>query len=146
MRCSQARDRLTALVDSDSSDREADEHVASCSACASFNDLVKGADAVLGSLGPCSVPSGLAERAADAALRAGTRATPPESFVDRLLAVAWPAAALAVATAVLLLFTARGFSAVAPSEVVLVEDPVAAVTALPLDLADPTRALIGGGE
>lgn len=144
MRCSQARKRLAVLVDSDRSDAEVDAHVDGCGACASFLAIVKGADSVLASVGPAALPPDLAARVADVALTASAQPA-RELFVDRLVPVAWPAAALAVAAAVLLFFSA-GYSGPAANQLVDLEDPVTTVTLLPLELADPTRALIGGEE
>ncbi len=146
MNCKRVRQRLAAMVDAGGPDAEVDAHLAACDECRRFAHLLKGADAALRGIGPSELPAGLAARAASGALSAGRQAGPRESFLDRLLPVAWPAAAVAVAAAALLLFSARGATPSEPAEVASVEDPIATVTVLPLEMADPATVLIGGQE
>jgi len=140
------RKRLAALTDADSPDRDVVEHVAACAECRRFYHLLKGADSALRALGPSALPPDLAARAAEAALRASATRGGRDSFVERLLPVAWPAAAVAVAVAVLLLLRAPAPTRVEQTQTATLEDPVTAVTVLPLQMSDPARALIGEDE
>ncbi len=97
------------------------------------------AEAALRARGPAKIPDGLAERAARMALEA----TPEPLFFSRLFVVAWRAAAVSVAAAILLAVLAQPPK---PAADPTSDDPVLGLTTMPDDVADPTYGLLGGGE
>ena len=147
MRCSQARQRLATRfeVGTMSEDPQlVDDHLATCAECQAFGALLEGTDTALAALGPSEPPADLATRAADAALRAETRPGLRESFVDRLVPIAWPAAAVAVSVAMFLLLSSAPDTAAQAQDTEAQEDPIAAIVELPQELSDPEIMLFGG--
>jgi hypothetical protein len=104
---------------------------------------IDAARALLASTGPAEPPDGLAERAAAAAI-ATTPAPRAPSFIDRLIPIAWPTAALAAAAAiVLLVLTTRTADRTAADDTY--DDPVGQLTS-DTSYIDPTGGLLGGDQ
>ena len=107
-------------------------------------NTIRAARALLSSLGPAQVPGDLAERAAAVAI-ATPRAERAPSFIDRLIGVALPAAAMGVVAAlVLVVLSARTSDETTASA--SYSDPVGTLTADgDYGYDDPTATVLGGG-
>ena len=143
MKCGDCRNLLSRFVDQVLTDLEREQvavHLDSCPDCRRLHQSFVDIHDTLGALPAAEPPDGLSARVAAAALQSGRAAG--RSFLDRLIPIAWPTAALAVAVA-LLLMVLQPRVIRTPTATTVSEDPVGAVTALPTDLTDPSIALLG---
>ncbi len=151
MKCGDCRNLLSRFLDQALTDLERGQvtaHLDSCPDCRRLHQSFVDIHDTLGALPAAEPPDGLSARVTSAALRAGRE--PGRSFLDRLIPIAWPTAALAVAVALLLMVlqprlvrSPSPASTKATAAAAASEDPVGAVASLPSELADPRLAVLG---
>lgn len=109
MKCNDVRRCMVDVQGSldDTFNEELQTHMHTCEPCRSFVDSLRQAEIAMQSLGPSSIPEGLAGRLARQAI-AAVKARP--SYSQTLMRLAWPFAGAAVASVVLAFVVLGGSS------------------------------------